>query len=324
MPPLPRRSPDPARLKVGISACLLGQKVRYDGGHKLDDFIAGPLARFVTYVPVCPEVELGLGTPRESIRLVRRTDGIHLVGIRSGTDHTEAMGRYAEERAERLASLDLAGYIFKKDSPSCGMARVKVFTATGMPAKEGRGLFAARVMERFPLLPVEEEGRLQDADLRRSFLTRLYAGRRLRDFFSGRWTRGGLVAFHASEKLLLLAHEPEAYRELGRLVARVKSLPRSEVAARYSARFMAGLGRTATRGRQANVLQHIAGYFRDSGTAADRDERAESIESYRRGVLPLEAPLTLLRHYVRLTGEPYLSGQTWFDPFPRELAAAGL
>ena len=321
MPSPPRRPPDHPRLKVGISACLLGQKVRYDGGHKLDDFVAGPLARFVTFVPVCPEVEIGLGTPRESIRLLRRAGELHLVGVRTGADHTEAMRRYAAGRTAGLAALDLAGYIFKKDSPSCGMARVKVFTATGMPSKEGRGMFAACFMERFPLLPVEEEGRLQDADLRRSFLTRLYAGRRLRDFFGGRWTRGGLVAFHASEKLLILAHEPEAYRELGRLVARVKELPRDKVATRYSARFMAGLGRTATRGRHANVLQHIAGYFRDSGTAADRAERADVIDDYRRGVLPLEAPLTLLRRDVRVTGEPYLSGQTYFDPFPRELAA---
>jgi uncharacterized protein YbgA (DUF1722 family)/uncharacterized protein YbbK (DUF523 family) len=309
------------RLKVGISACLLGQKVRYDGGHKSDDFLVGTLSRFVRYVPVCPEVELGLGTPREPIHLERRTDGVHLVGVRSHEDHTAAMTRYAAGRAEDLVRDDLAGYVFKKDSPSCGMERVRVFGRAGGPSRDGRGVFADEVMKRFPLLPVEEEGRLQDAGLRRSFLVRLYAGRRLRELFRARWTRGDLVAFHSREKLLLLAHEPEAYRDLGRLVARVKELPRAEFVDRYERRFMEGLARVATRGRHANVLQHIAGYFKDSGSAEDRLERASAIDEYRRGLVPLEAPLLLLRHYVRRSSDPYLRSQTYLDPFPRELVA---
>lgn len=312
---------DHPRLKVGISACLLGQKVRYDGGHKADDFLVGRLSKFVHYVPVCPEVELGLGTPREPIRLERQGDGIHLIGVRSDADHTASMARYAADRTEALIADDLAGYVFKKDSPSCGMERVKVFGRAGGPSRDGRGVFAAEFMKRFPLVPVEEEGRLQDAGLRRSFLVRLYAGRRLRDLFRGRWTRANLVAFHSREKLLLLAHDPEAYRDLGRLVARVKDLPRAEFIDRYERRFMEGLRRVATRGRHANVLQHIAGYFKDSGTAEDRQERAAAIDDYRRGLVPLEAPLLLLRHDVRRSDQSYLREQTYLDPFPRDLAA---
>lgn len=308
------------RPRVGVSSCLLGQKVRYDGGHKRDDFVVDLLGRFVTYVPVCPEAELGLGTPREPIRLERSEGGLRLLGVRSREDHTEAMTRFADARLDALERENLAGYILKKDSPSCGLERVKVFGRAGMPSKEGRGLFAVRLTARFPLLAVEEEGRLHDPVLRRSFVVRLYAGRRLKALFEGRWSRGALVAFHSAEKLLLMAHEPEAYRDLGRLVARVKDLPRADFASRYAARFMSGLSKGATRGRHVNVLQHVAGFFKDADPD-DRREIAERIDGYRRGVLPLEAPLTLLRHHVRKSGEPWLRDQTYFDPAPPELLA---
>ena len=315
-----RASPDRSRLRVGISSCLLGQKVRYDGGHKRDDFVVDTLARFVTYVPVCPEVELGLGTPREPIRLEKHAGEIRLRGVRSEVDHTEAMRRYADARLDALEKEDLEGYILKKDSPSCGMERVKVIGRGGMPAKEGRGLFAERLMERLPLLPVEEEGRLNDPVLRRSFVVRLYAGRRARTLFEGRWTRGAVVEFHTAEKLLLMAHSPEAYRDLGRLVARLKDIPREEFARRYRERLLSGLRQGATRGRHTNVLQHIAGYFK-KGADDDRKEIAAAIDDYRRGLLPLDAPLTLLRHHARRAAEPWLRIQTYFDPCPKELLA---
>lgn len=320
MSPDTPRFAERARVRVGVSACLLGEKVRYDGGHKRDDFIAGTLSRFVTWVPVCPEVELGLGTPRESIRLERGAGEIRLLGVRSRTDHTEAMTRYAETRLDALGTERLAGYLLKKDSPSCGMERVKVLGRGGVPTKDGRGVFAARLMRRFPRLPVEEEGRLNDPVLRRSFVVRLYAGLRLRDLFEGRWSRGAVVDFHSAEKLLLMAHSPEAYRDLGRLVARIKDVPRDEFADRYQDRFMAGLAMGATRGRQVNVLQHAAGYFKDAA-GGDRSELADAIDEYRRGVAPLEAPLTLLRHHLRRSTEAWLKLQTWFDPGPRELLA---
>lgn len=312
--------PDRARLRVGISSCLLGQKVRYDGGHKRDDYLADTLSRYVTFVPVCPEVEVGMGTPRESIRLEKHGGEIRLRGVRSGVDHTEPMRRYAEERLDALEKADLSGYVLKKDSPSCGMERVKVIGKGGVPTKEGRGLFAERLMERLPLLPVEEEGRLNDPVLRRSFVVRLYAGRRARDLFEGRWSRGAVVEFHTAEKLLLMAHSPEAYRELGRLVARLKEIPRAEFAWRYRERMLSGLRQGATRGRHTNVLQHVAGYFKHAADD-DREEIAAAIDDYRRGLLPLEAPLTLLRHHARRSAEPWLRVQTYFDPCPRELLA---
>jgi len=315
-----RAFPDRSRLRVGVSSCLLGQQVRYDGGHKRDDFLADTLARYVTFVPVCPEVEVGLGTPREPIRLERHGGEIRLRGVRSGVDHTDSLRRYAEERLDALEKADLAGYVLKKDSPSCGMERVKVIGKGGVPTKEGRGIFAERLMDRYPLLPVEEEGRLNDPVLRRSFVVRLYAGRRARDLFEGRWSRAAVVEFHTAEKLLLMAHSPEAYRDLGRLVARIKEVPREEFARRYRERMLSGLSRGATRGRQTNVLQHVAGYFKDA-PEDDREEIAASIEDYRRGLLPLEAPLTLLRHHARRAAEPWLRVQTWFDPCPRELLA---
>jgi uncharacterized protein YbgA (DUF1722 family)/uncharacterized protein YbbK (DUF523 family) len=315
-----RAFPDRSRLRLGVSSCLLGQQVRYDGGHKRDDFLADTLARYVTFVPVCPEVEVGMGTPREPIRLEKHGGEIRLRGVRSGVDHTDSLRRYAEERLDALEKADLAGYVLKKDSPSCGMERVKVIGKGGVPTKEGRGIFAERLMERFPLMPVEEEGRLNDPVLRRSFVVRLYAGRRARDLFEGRWSRAAVVEFHTAEKLLLMAHSPEAYRDLGRLVARLKEIPRGEFARRYRERMLSGLRQGATRGKHTNVLQHVAGYFKDA-PQDDRKEIAAAIEDYRRGLLPLEAPLTLLRHHTRRAEEPWLRVQTYFDPCPRELLA---
>lgn len=310
-------------LRIGVSSCLLGQHVRYDGGHKKDAFLTGLLARHVEFVPVCPEVELGLGTPRETIRLERggaARGEVRLVAPKSGADHTDAMRRYAEARVEELARLDLCGYVLKKDSPSCGMERVRVHPrGGGPPARDGRGAFAAVLLARLPLLPVEEEGRLNDLALRESFVERVFAYRRLRDLLEARWTLGDLVAFHAAEKLLVLAHQPEAYARLGRLVAGAKPLPRAEVAARYGELYMGALARPATRGRHANVLQHMAGYLKQLAAPDERRELAETISEYRRGLVPLVVPVTLVRHHVRRHGIAYLAGQRYLEPHPREL-----
>ncbi|HEX8908210.1 MAG TPA: DUF523 and DUF1722 domain-containing protein [Anaeromyxobacteraceae bacterium] len=306
----------PARL--GVSSCLLGERVRYDGGHKKDDFLTGLLARFVELVPVCPEVELGLGTPREPIRLQRDGDLVRLVAPKSGKDHTEPMRRFAERRVRALARLDLCGYVLKKDSPSCGMERVRVWGGR-MPSRDGRGAFAAVLMAELPLLPVEEEGRLRDPGLRESFVERVFAYRRLKDLFQGRWTVGGLVSFHAAEKLLVLAHEPAAYQRLGRLVAGAKGAPRAEIARAYAEVFMSALARPATRGRHVNVLQHMAGYLKDLASADERQELAEAIEDYRRGLVPLVVPVTLVKHHVRRHGIAYLAGQRYLEPHPKEL-----
>lgn len=312
--------PPASEISIGVSACLLGEKVRFDGGHKRDSFLTGTLARFVTFVPVCPEFDLGLGAPRESMRLVAGPDGApRLLAPRSGLDHTRAMERYAKRKLDEIEALDLSGFVLKKDSPTCGLERVRVYSEAGMPSRNGRGLFAAALVERFPLLPVEEEGRLSDLKLRENFLERVFAWRRLRDLFARGAGLGEVVAFHTAEKLLLLAHDPEGYRELGRLVAAAKSIPRGEFLERYGRRYMEVLSRPATRGRHANVLEHMLGHLKDALGAEDKREMLALVRDLRAGLVPLIVPLTLLRHHVRVHGIAYLQGQRYLEPHPKEL-----
>jgi uncharacterized protein YbgA (DUF1722 family)/uncharacterized protein YbbK (DUF523 family) len=306
-------------IRIGISACLLGDEVRYDGGHKRDRFLTDTVSRFVHYVSVCPEVEIGLGIPRETIRLVRSGDRIRLLGGKSGDDHTGSMNTWARAHCKRLAEADLSGYILKRGSPSCGMERVKVYGSGGMPTKSGRGLFAEQLMKRLPLLPVEEEGRLCDPRLRENFFERVFAYRRLTELFSGRWRLGELVAFHSAEKLLLMAHDQALYRQLGRMVAQAKGAPRRQLAGEYQTLFMTALKKQATTRKHFNVLQHVAGYFKRLLDDDDRRELHAVLEDYRQGLIPLVVPVTLLRHHVRRHQLSYLQGQTYLEPHPKEL-----
>jgi uncharacterized protein YbgA (DUF1722 family)/uncharacterized protein YbbK (DUF523 family) len=310
---------DNTPIRVGISACLLGERVRYDGGHKRDPYIVEILGRYVEWVPVCPEVEMGLGTPRETLRLVRIGTDLHMVMPKTGADYTLPMREYAQRRVKELSREELHGYILKKDSPSCGMERVRVFDSQGVPSKSGRGLFAEALLRHFPHLPVEEEGRLQDPRLRENFIERVFAYHRLRKFFASGWKQAELVQFHTAHKLLLMAHSPQGYAALGRWVAQAKKLPRAEIRATYESEFMAALRPLATTRRQANVLLHILGYFRDRLDADSRQELLGVIEDYRQGLVPLIAPLTLIRHYVRRLGVEYLRGQIYLEPHPKEL-----
>ena len=313
----PERSPRPIR--IGISACLLGQQVRFDGGHKRDTFLTDTFGRFVDWVPVCPEVECGFGTPREAMRLVRSEQGVRLLTVKTAIDLTERMERFSRSRVAALAREDLSGYVLKKDSPSCGLERVKVYEGQGVPARSGRGLFAAALVEAFPHLPIEEEGRLVDPRLRDNFVERVFAYWRLRGLLSGRWTVGDLVRFHTAHKLLLLAHAPESYRRLGRLVAGARGMPRRELEQRYVDGFMTALAQLATARRHTNALEHMAGYFKDRLDAASKRELTETIADYRRGLVPLVVPLTLIRHHVRTLDVTYLTGQTYVEPHPKEL-----
>jgi uncharacterized protein YbgA (DUF1722 family)/uncharacterized protein YbbK (DUF523 family) len=306
-------------IRIGVSACLLGEKVRFDGGHKRDPFLVETFGRYVEWVPVCPEVELGLGTPRETLRLVRIGNDTRLLMPKTGTDHSEAMRAYAIRRLSELAKEDLSGYVLKKDSPSCGMERVRVFDAHGVPAKSGRGLFAEALLQYFPNLPVEEEGRLTDPHLRENFIERVFAYARLRSLFSGRWKVGDLIAFHTAHKLLLMAHSPHAYQSLRRLVAEARSVPRGELRDRYESEFMGALREMATRKRHANVLQHMVGYFSQQLDSDSRRELQLLLQDYRAGLVPLVVPLTLIRHYVRKYDVTYLRGQVYLEPHPKEL-----
>jgi len=307
-------------IAVGVSACLLGDKVRFDGGHKRDGYVADTLGRYFRFVAVCPELDIGLGVPRETLRLVRTGNAIRMIAPASGTDHTATMRAYATRRVRQLRDLGLRGYILKKNSPSCGMTRVKTYTDGGMPAPSDRGLFADALMTVLPILPVEEEGRLNDPRLRESFIVRVFAYDRVTRLFEGRWRLADLVGFQAREKLLLMAHAPEAQRRLGRIVADAKRLDRSVVRDRYTEEFMTALAKPATVRRHVNTLQHMLGYFRDRLGAGARRHLHDTVEDYRQGTVPLIVPLTLIRHYVVLLDVEYLRDQTYLQPHPKELA----
>jgi uncharacterized protein YbgA (DUF1722 family)/uncharacterized protein YbbK (DUF523 family) len=310
---------DDNEICIAVSACLLGEEVRYDGGHRRHSFVADDLARFVTLVPVCPEVELGLGVPRETIRLVDGGGIVRLRGTTSGDDHTRGMKQLGKRRAADLKKRDLCGYVFKARSPSCGLFRVPLHRDGKQPLRAGRGMFAEAVTSALPELPVEEEGRLDDAKLRETFVERVFGYARLRRAFKPRWRTRDLIEFHASEKLLLLAHRPAAYRSLGRLVARGAEIDRAELSTTYRTDYMAALAAPATIGRHVNVLQHIAGYFKRDLDAASREELARAIGDYGDGLVPLVVPATLLAFFARRFENEYLLSQSYLAPHPKEL-----
>jgi uncharacterized protein YbgA (DUF1722 family)/uncharacterized protein YbbK (DUF523 family) len=308
------------RIKILVSACLLGEKVRYDGGHKRDLFLNETLGPFVEWVPVCPEVDCGLPIPREAMRLVGDPKHPLLITNKTGIDHTERMERWAAARLEELSRLDLCGYICKKDSPSSGMERVKVYGGgSGVPARTGAGVFTRMFMERFPRIPVEEEGRLTDPVLREMFVERIFCLRRFRDLFARPLSRGALVDFHTDHKLLLLSHHRGHYEEMGRLVAGAKTDPIGTLHAKYEEIFMAALAHKATPKKCADVLSHMMGYFKKMLSSTEKQEMAEVITQYRLRLVPLVVPVTLIRHYVRKYDVAYLARQVFLNPHPVEL-----
>lgn len=306
-------------IRLGISACLLGRPVRYDGGHRLDHFLAEELGRFVEYVPVCPEAEAGLGVPREAMRLVGDPEHPRLVTVRTGEDHTALMTDWAQRRVRELEAEDLCGFIFKKGSPSSGLMRVKVYTQDGRPSRQGVGMFARAFVEHFPTLPVEEEGRLNDADIRENFIERVFALKRWREQVVHSPSRGALVRFHSTHKLLLMAHSNQRYRTLGRLVAEAKTHDQRELLDTYQTLLLEALALKATPRKHVNVLRHIMGYFKRVLLADEKQELLEVIETYRTGLVPLIRPITLLNHHVRRFEEPYLAEQVYLHPHPLEI-----
>jgi uncharacterized protein YbgA (DUF1722 family)/uncharacterized protein YbbK (DUF523 family) len=307
------------KIKLGISACLLGEKVRFDGGHKLDRFITETLGKFVEFVPVCPEVECGLGIPREAMHLVAAPDGPRLVTVRSQVDHTERMLAWTRKRVGELEQEDLCGFIFKSDSPSSGMERVKIYSGKGMAAKTGVGLFAQEFMRHFPLLPVEEEGRLHDPGLRENFLERLFTLKRWRDTLALGPKLGHLVDFHTRHKLLIMSHSPKHYEILGKLVAQIKGIPLPELYERYQTQLMEALRLKTTIKKNVNVLLHVMGFFKKNLSSAEKAELLEIIDEYRKEYIPLIVPITLLNHYMRKYEQFYLKEQYYLHPHPIEL-----
>jgi len=307
------------KIKLGISSCLLGNKVRYDGGHKLDPFLKNTLGRYVDWVPVCPEVESGLPVPREAMHLVGDPDAPHLVTVSSGIDHTNRVLRWAEKKLSELGRMDLCGFVFKSRSPSSGMRGVKLYAPDGVLKGRSIGIFAGAFMQRFPLLPVEDEGRLQDPALRENFIERVFVFKRWREYAREGKSRGGLVSFHAANKLLILAHSPKHYIALGKLVATAKRYRREALHEEYITALMEGLRFVATARKNTNVLQHMAGYLKKQLSSDEKREIQEEIEYYHRGLVPLIVPLTLLQHHVRKYNVEYLKKQYYLTPHPIEL-----
>lgn len=300
--------------------------MRHDGGHKRDAFLVSTFGQFVDWVPICPEVEVGMGTPREAIRLVASDDGVpsgeqsvRLLGVKTRADWTSKVTSYSATRVRELRTENLTGYVLKKDSPSCGLERVRVHH-NGQVTRTGRGLFAEALVREYPNLPVEEEGRLNDPALRENFVERVFAYQRLRALFSERWTIHSLVVFHSMHKLQLLSHSRPGYVELGHLVADAVKHSRRDLSSTYQRVFMATLSKLATPGKHSDVLQHAIGHLKRLMQTGDRDELLGAIEDHRRGIVPLIVPITLLRHHVRRHDVGYLKDQTYLEPHPRELA----
>jgi uncharacterized protein YbgA (DUF1722 family)/uncharacterized protein YbbK (DUF523 family) len=302
---------------LGVSSCLTGENVRYDGGHKQHHYITDQLAAYFRFIPVCPEVACGLPIPREAMHLTGNPAAPRLISIKTCRDLTDQMQRWSHHRARELEQLQLRGFIFKKSSPSCGLFRVKVYQDKGPPLTSGQGLFARALTAAFPLMPVEEEGRLSDARLRENFIERVYSYNRLLTFLASKPAKADLIQFHTIHKLLLMAHSNEHYRRLGKLVASTLSL--QELLPHYTKLFMEALQLIATPTKQANVLMHCQGYFKKQLAPWEKQELLDLIERYRIGQLPLIVPITLLNHYISRFHESYLSEQLYFSPHPDEL-----
>ncbi len=306
------------RIRIGISSCLIGQPVRFDGNHKHDHYITGTLGSVFEFVPVCPEVAIGMGTPRPTIHLLGSAEAPRAVGVKvEGIDVTDQLVNYGRRMAGKLT--DLSGYIFKSKSPSCGMERVKLYDGHGGGSKQGVGLYAREIMRAHPLLPVEEEGRLGDPMLRDNFLECVFTYQRWQQLNRQRLTPKRLVEFHTRHKLAIMAHSTEQYRALGRLVAEAGSRPIRELADDYAALLMNTLRKRATARRHTNVLMHILGYLKKHLSSADKQELLDCIDEYRLDRMPRIVPITLLKHHFRHHPNAYIADQTYLNPDPLEL-----
>jgi len=310
------------RPRIGVSGCIAGLAVRFDGGGGRDKFLLDTVAPLADLVTFCPEVEAGMGAPRDTIRLVRRTRDadVRAVVTKSGEDWTERLAAASNDIARRLESESLSGIVVRRNSPTCGLERVRVYDWNGVPSKEGVGLFTRILRERFPLLAIEEDGRLNDPRIREAFFERVFAHSRLRDLLDGGdWTRGDVVRFHTVEKLLLLSHSTKEYRTLGRLVATMSSLGREEFSNLYRQGFLSAMAEAATPGRQVNALQHAAGFIKNDAGPDEKARLSEAIDDYAAGLTPLVVPIAVIRSRAARRQSSWLTSQTWFQPHPKVL-----
>ncbi|VEN74337.1 conserved hypothetical protein [Candidatus Desulfarcum epimagneticum] len=313
------QDPQIKKIKIGVSACLMGQNVRYNGGHTRDPYLIQTLGRFMDYVPVCPETECGMPVPREAMRLTGDPENPSLTTIKTKKDMTAQMKAWAEKRLDGLEKEDLCGFIFKSKSPSSGLFRVRVYNDKGMPSMNGTGIWAGMFVKRFPLLPAEEEGRLHDPVLRENFIERVFVFKRWRELIQEGKTPGGLVDFHTRHKMLFLAHSPQVYREMGKLVAAPRKDDMDAWFDDYARLLTRAMLLKSTVAKNVNVLQHMMGYFKKELSADEKQELLEVLENYKKRRTPLIAPITLVKHYARKYREPYLGAQVYLNPHPVEL-----
>lgn len=306
------------KIRLGISACLMGEPVRYDGGHRLDHFLRDTLGAYIEYVPVCPEVECGLGTPREPMRLEGSPEAPRLVTTQTRRDLTDRMVDWASRRVRELENDSLCGFIFKSSSPSSGMEHVKVFDSNGMPRRVGTGIFASALMHHFPLIPAEDEAKLHDPAVRENFIERIFVMKRWREMIAKGSRIGRLVDFHSRHKLLIMAHGPKQTTRLGNLPAKAGEMPVDQLFSEYLTMLIEALKLRATVKKNTNVLQHALGYFKRTISDDDKLELLEAIDRYHDGYLPLIVPVTLLGHHARKYDEPYLKEQYYLNPHPVE------
>jgi uncharacterized protein YbgA (DUF1722 family)/uncharacterized protein YbbK (DUF523 family) len=306
--------------KLGISACLMGDEVRFNGGHKESHLCTRELTEYFEFVTACPEVAIGMGIPREPIRLVGDPQNPQAIGsVNSALNVTASLAAYGAQMAEELG--DICGYIFMQKSPSCGLERVKVYRENGAPVDGGgRGIYAQAFCERHPNLPVEEDGRLNDAVLRENFITRVFAYAAWQELLKAGISRRSLTEFHSRYKYQLMANDPVQYKVLGNLLGSMGRSDPNEIAPRYFSDLMAALKKPATRRTHTNVLQHISGYLKQTLTAADKQEIQQLIAQYHQGIVPLIVPLTLLKHHFRQHPDPYVALQVYMQPHPENLS----
>ena len=308
------------KIRIGVSSCLIGEKVRWNGDNKQDRYVRDILSRYFEYIPVCPEVEVGMGVPRETVALYGDPEKPSMISKKTQTDWTKPMEKYIKSRINTLSADDLCGYIFKSKSPSCGMGRVPLYSEFGShKVKHGPGMFANAFINSFPLVPTEEEGRLNDPRIRENFIVRVFSFKRFNLLLNEKFSLGQWVKFHTQHKFLLLAHSKKHYDDLGKLVAHSKTIKPSELKKKYGELFMEALTSKSTPKKNTDVLLHMMGFLKKLLTKIEKEDILSTIEDYRSEILPLIVPVTLIRHQVKKHNIEYLRDQVYLNPHPKEL-----